>query len=391
MRAIARACAPFMLMLVAIVPSGHAVAAPPPVGARSPDCSQAWTIQQSPSLAIGDASLSAVTAVSSTDVWAVGSGSQGASPLIEHFDGTNWRIVAPGSPTGSSLYGVSAVDSSDVWAVGRTASTYRDVTLTEHWDGKAWSVVPSPSLPSPTSSLIAVSALASNDVWAVGAFINLLDQGSYDTLTEHWDGHAWQVVPSPNFSPVDQNFLNGVAMVSSNDVWAVGVFDIGGSGEPLILHWNGSTWSRVPGSPSGPTAALFGADAVSSNDVWAVGLNSDDQFNLRPIAERWDGANWTEAPSQPATPPAEFNAVAATSFSSAWAVGSQTSNTGLGPTDRTLIEGWDGAQWSIVPSPNMGLASRLFGITALASGSAWAVGDDTNAQGRHQALIEAYC
>src|SRR5438128_2524576 len=179
MRAIARACAPFMLMLVAIVPSGHAVAAPPPVGARSPDCSQAWTIQQSPSLAIGDASLSAVTAVSSTDVW------------------------------------------------------------------------------------------------AVGAFINLLDQGSFDTLTEHWDGHAWQVVPSPNFSPVDQNFLNGVAMVSSNDVWAVGVFDIGGSGEPLILHWNGSTWSRVPGSPSGPTAALFGADAVSSNDVWAVGLNSD--------------------------------------------------------------------------------------------------------------------
>ena len=44
--------------------------------------------------------------------------------------------------------------------------------------------------------VFAASALSRSDVWVVG------DQesgnGMFETLAEHWDGHAWSVVPTPD-------------------------------------------------------------------------------------------------------------------------------------------------------------------------------------------------
>src|SRR5438874_1742894 len=60
----------------------------------------------------------------------------------------------------------------------------------------AWAFVPSPNLTENSTHLNSVSALASNDVWAVGDYG---DPGNpVRTLTIHWDGIAWNVVPSPN-------------------------------------------------------------------------------------------------------------------------------------------------------------------------------------------------
>ena len=49
-------------------------------------------------------------------------------------------------PGGHSLNGVASVSASDVWAVGKyvTSSFHAKKTLIEHWNGKQWSVVPSP-------------------------------------------------------------------------------------------------------------------------------------------------------------------------------------------------------------------------------------------------------
>jgi hypothetical protein len=59
------------------------------------------------------------------------------------------------------------------------------------------------------------------------------------TITLHWNGCLWTRVPSPNRSP-DLNILWGVAIISRNDVWAVGSTDYETT---LILHWNGTSWS----------------------------------------------------------------------------------------------------------------------------------------------------
>jgi len=46
----------------------------------------------------------------------------------------------------------------------------------------------------------------------------------YRTFTEHWDGTAWTVVPSPNPSP-EYDYLVGAAGFAGGDVWAVGAAD----------------------------------------------------------------------------------------------------------------------------------------------------------------------
>ena len=87
--------------------------------------------------------------------------------------------------------------------------------------------------------------------------------------------------------------------------------------------------------------------------------------------------------------------VAATSGTNAWAVGAYLSETKY-LTHETLIEHWDGAAWTVVPSPNVGTGDNdLYGVAALATSisSAWAVGDyghGMNAIAR-RTLIEHCC
>jgi hypothetical protein len=51
----------------------------------------------------------------------------------------------------------------------------------------------------------------------------------------------------------------------------------------LFEHWDGSTWSIVPGASTNGTSALgrlFGVAAVSTGDVWTVGLNLTERFTI---------------------------------------------------------------------------------------------------------------
>ena len=58
-----------------------------------------------------------------------------------------------------------------------------------------WVIVPSPSIGT-GDTLSGVAAIASADVWAVGSY--LPDRGGSQALVEHWNGSAWSIVPSPN-------------------------------------------------------------------------------------------------------------------------------------------------------------------------------------------------
>src|SRR5205823_11017357 len=94
---------------------------------------------------------------------------------------------------GSSLSGVTAVSTNDVWAVGsstQNGTAYNfPRTLIEHWNGTTWSVISSPNVGSGWNLLSGVTAVSANNVWAVGYY----QQGTsttapYASLTQHWDG-----------------------------------------------------------------------------------------------------------------------------------------------------------------------------------------------------------
>jgi hypothetical protein len=225
-------------------------------------------------------------ALSGTDVWAVG-GAQYAdfsnNTLVEHWNGQGWALVPAGGPTGSILRGVAALGPSDIWAVGSggASGSATLATLVEHWNGTAWSVVPSPNT-NRLNFLRGVAALTTNDVWAVGDVVKDPNDGVSVTrsLIEHWNGTAWTVVPSPNVGQ-GNNSLAAVAVRSANDAWAVGFFDdVTGSiptRRTLIEHWNGTAWSVVA-SPNAGTGDNWLTAAVTppgSSQVFASGISAE--------------------------------------------------------------------------------------------------------------------
>ena len=209
--------------------------------------SSIWTVQPTPNNGTDFNQLSAISANTASDVWAVGTFRGSSSPafktLVEHFDGSSWRgVKSPNVGTlNNELNGVSADSTADAWAVGFRELGNTDQTLTERWNGTTWSVVSSPNVGSSGNALRGVSAISPSDAWAVGAVGN-----SAATLAEHWDGSAWTVVPTP--TPLGGATLAAVDAVSPNDVWAVGGLGDGDDGA-FAEHWDGSSWTIVPTAP----------------------------------------------------------------------------------------------------------------------------------------------
>ncbi|HMA35363.1 MAG TPA: hypothetical protein VKY74_12910 [Chloroflexia bacterium] len=185
--------------------------------------------------------LKGVAAIATDDVWAVGD-SDGTLTL--HWDGLAWRVVPSPSPRLGvpRLEGVVALAANDVWAVGSTGEDHFRQSLIEHWDGRTWNVVPSPAAEPVDSELLGLAAATPDDIWAVG--IRHRPDGA-KSLVEHWDGHAWRVVPSANVDSgkaLSDTGLNAVA-VRGDDVWTAGYFSHyqNGPEQMLIQHWNCGT------------------------------------------------------------------------------------------------------------------------------------------------------
>jgi hypothetical protein len=239
-------------------------------------------------LGTADNTFGAVAPVSPKDVWAVGnflpdtpsSNLDATLSMAAHFDGTRWTST-PTPDTGpnfNTLFGVAAVPGR-AWAVGVALDRlYQAHSLVEAWDGTAWHVVATPALDTQRDYLTSATAVSANDVWAVGERQD--HAGLFSTLVEHFDGHRWSVVPSPNPGAAG-NHLYGVAAASSGDVWAVGSGPTG--------RWSSTGMGVVPG------VGVLDAVAVQGNDVWAVGQTDDAAHQAHPLVLRRVGADWTAA------------------------------------------------------------------------------------------------
>src|SRR5262249_43901197 len=171
-----------------------------------------WSLVSSP--AFTGVSVAAISAHASNDVWVVGGNGSNAGvehwdgvwavgtastifgapfsgPAVLHFNGTGWSLINPN--TLLDFASVTALSPTNVWAVG-TVSVFFNHHLhrraaMEHWDGTSWSIVSSPDpthSPGLDSFLSGIAAISASDIWAVG--FNFASLGSWDTLTEHWDG-----------------------------------------------------------------------------------------------------------------------------------------------------------------------------------------------------------
>jgi hypothetical protein len=173
--------------------------------------------------------LRAITAISANDIWAVGQFDQGGvSPqaqLLLHWDGAGWSlsrsaVIAAGESNASPV-AVTAASSTDVWAVGGADVTGRDGVTSQrpfaiHWNGVQWTeaATPAPATPSAAFAFTAVAALSRNDVWAVG-----LNAGN--AVIEHWNGSGWGTAATPVLG-ADGSSLQGLTRSGTTSLWAVG-------------------------------------------------------------------------------------------------------------------------------------------------------------------------
>jgi hypothetical protein len=355
----------------------------------------AWAVVPSPSRGVS-ATLSAVSATSARDAWAVGSYDTGSSfrTLIEHWNGSAWKVVpsvdpAIGHHQTSALTGVAAISPSNVWAVGfyeKSTTSFR--TLVEHWNGSKWSVVPSPNADSGENTLAAVAAVSASDIWAVGNRHGpgARGGGARKTLVEHWQRGKWRIVPSPSPGPAHgDGFLFGLAVSSAHQAWAVGT-EPSRFSSTLAIRWNGTKWLTAKTANPGNGDRFLQAVAAPSARV-ALAVGSDLSGNqTRALAERWNGTSWSLVPA--ASPGGDFNslqAIAARNASQAWSVGARRANQGARFT--TLVEHWDGHAWTAASAPSPGAGDDwLFGAASVPKSGFWAVG---NAGPR--TLVERFC
>jgi hypothetical protein len=289
-----------------------------------------WRIVSSPKFGRSD-ELNAVAAPDAAHAFAVGEFGvkRKAKPLIEQFDGTAWsmaRLGRAGPGYAIELTGVAASSWRDAWAVGNRDLGDVQATLMLHWNGSAWSKVPTQQVPGSVETVLyKVAVVSPSDAWAVGfSYDQALGQRP---VAEHWDGIAWSVIPTPD--PEEGSFEN-VAADASNDAWAVG-FPIGAPG-PLAEHWDGSSWSTVTVHHPSRLDGLSGVTA-SPAGVFAVG----EQPTRSPIAERWDGTSFRPMATAPVGSHHFIVLDSATSDgSTVWASGSYTRKGTMHPTAEYL-------------------------------------------------------
>jgi hypothetical protein len=211
-----------------------------------------------------------------------------------------------------------------------------------------------------TGELNGVAVTSASNAWAVGY------SGTWPnpkTLIVHWNGKAWTQLTNPK--PVYGDLFT-LDAVSADDIWAVGFTSQAdaASAHILILHWNGKQWSRPSGLPD--IHGQLNDVTVAAGDVWAVGsTGGNDIFN--PLVVRLSAGRWYFDPV-PTPKGGTLWGVAATAPGSVWAFGHNNQNL------TSALLHWSGTVWRSVSFPLQSLHAILVAIASDPDGTAWMVG-----------------
>jgi hypothetical protein len=336
-----------------------------------------FAIQTTPALAKIPVSFEAAAAITPRDAWVVG------GRLTAHWDGTTWtQVSTPGES--ATLLDIAAAATNDVWSVGNIASNNPPtVTFAQMWNGRKWAKVATPPVQNAQPYFNTVTVLAANDVWAAGS-INFPDNDQLLPLFEHWDGRQWTVTTLS----LGDTFVNKLSAISTNDIWAVG-YTVGQANTPFAAHWDGTSWSQVTVPKAGIGSTLLSVAAVATNNVWAVGnatlnpiftnkLKTVSYNPVQTLIEHWDGAHWSVVPSPNVGPLGVYQAnhlyaITALSATDLWAAGSFTLPDGSNRQLSLALHG-NGTSWTLAPVPNVGLNNLLHGAASAAPSTVWFAG-----------------
>lgn len=250
---------------------------------RQPTPSPGWRQVASPGLP-ADALFYAITATGAADAWAVGTTgarSTERQPLIIHWDGLVWgRVALPASTLRLSAFqSVAAAGRGDVWVTGVGADEWLTPHV-YHFDGARWAEV---GLPAYVDAVEGISMTPAGHLWAVCA--TRVYPGD---CVIRWNGRSWTRFPAP---PVLTGGPADIAALADNDIWVTGT-------PSQIYHWDGARWTRTASPAVSHGGAVPQIAALASDDVWAAGAvgTSFSSPPLLPVLLHWDGHGWQKVP-----------------------------------------------------------------------------------------------
>jgi hypothetical protein len=184
----------------------------------------------------------------------------------------------------------------------------------------AWRAVRVPSAVDSPAELNDVSATGPADAWAVGADADTGTGPDGGTpLILHWNGRAWSKVPLRGVVRPGQ--LDSVSARSRSDAWALGIDKSGN----VLLHWNGARWSSVA-FPGRRTAGVFSVAAARGLLVIVP---------YRTLYLYYNGTGWSTVPGASVAPASAFDVGVVTAHipgtDATWAVG------GYGTGEATVV------------------------------------------------------
>jgi hypothetical protein len=245
-------------------------------------------------------------------------------PASYRWKGSSWEELKMPPVTNETVpKGISCLSTTNCVAVGRMGNIPFTNPLAYSWNGTQWTNVAVPK-PAGYSELSDVSC-ASGICTAVGQYES---SGVIKTLVETWNGSEWKIVSSPNVTGSTVSSLADVSCSSATACTAVGrsVDFTTGATSPLVMRWNGTSWTIQSAPSSGEGTELSGVSCPTSTSCTAVGSYKSGSAKI-PTALSWNGASWTVQTVANPTPPAgsvlqgHFAGISCTSSTVCTAVG----------------------------------------------------------------------
>ncbi len=159
---------------------------------------------------------------------------------------------------------------------------------------------------------------------------------------------------NPAYGRVDGTSLVGISCPAENLCFAVGRVTMSNAFAGLIEEWNGSTWSLSPADPAsaGQYWAFGGVECTQVDACFAVGFTSvGTDEPTTTVVQQWNGIQWTQVASPNFDEDQDsLNTVACAASDVCFALGDAS-------TAPQLIEQWDGKEWTITGVPSETFAS----------------------------------
>jgi hypothetical protein len=222
-------------------------------------------------------------------------------PLADVLTGKTWTRRAVPVPKGvvfSALDAVSCPSAGFCAAVGSASSEATGSALIDVWNGKAWSSVKPAALPAGVgdASLSGVSCVSAKSCVAVG-FGN--DSAGLITISETWNGKAWSYAKVSWPKGVNDSELWDVSCQSASRCVAAG--DTGQNpnvegftSRAASLLWNGKAWSAlsVPAPAKGKYSRFTAVMCQKSFCAAAGQTGPTVSTNGTGLAGFWTGSRW---------------------------------------------------------------------------------------------------